>query len=47
MTMTIETMLLLAVLSLVVMLLRSEDKRPAMVRIAAASRDVRRGRHAA
>jgi hypothetical protein len=47
MAMTIETMLLLAVLSLVVMLLRSEDTQPAVSRIASASRDVRRGRHAA
>jgi hypothetical protein len=47
MAMTIETMLVLAVLSLVVMLLRGEDTRPAMARIASTSRDVRRGRHAA
>jgi hypothetical protein len=47
MAMTIETMLLLAVLSLVVMLVRNEDAQPEVARIASASRDVRRGRHAA
>jgi hypothetical protein len=46
-SMTIETMLLLAFLSLVVMLLRNEDTRPAVARIASPSRDARRGRHAA
>lgn len=47
MAMTVETMLLLAVLSQVVMLLRSEDKRSAVVKIASTSHGVRRGRHAA
>ena len=47
MAMTMETMLLLAVLSLVVMLLRSEDGRPAVVRVPATSRRVRGDRDAA
>jgi hypothetical protein len=47
MAMTIETMLLLAFLSLVVMLLRNEDTRPAVARIASTSRDVQYGRHVA
>ena len=47
MTMTMETMLLLAVLSRVVMLLRSDEDRSAVARIPATSRRVRDGRGAA
>ena len=47
MAMTMETMLLLAVLSLVVMLLRNEDDCSAVARIPATSRRVRGGRGAA
>ena len=47
MAMTIETMLLLAVMSRVVMLLRSEDDRSAVARIPATSRRVRGSRGAA
>ena len=45
--MTIEAMLLLAVLSRVLALTRSEDTRPAVARVVSIARGLRRGRRAA